>query len=172
MERELLLLGLLRRGDAHGYGLNEFIEQHLTLYADLKKPTAYFLLDKMAREGLVERHAAQVGNRPPRRVYRLTERGVARFLELLRECLSSYTPTRYVADVGLAFADMLPRAETVALLRQQRAGLAQQRAYVEEAAQHGGGALDWVVEHHRRVLQTELQWLDDVIASFETPDDN
>ena len=56
MERELLLLGFLRREQAHGYRLNEFIEREMTACTDIKKPTAYFLLDKMAHEGRGDRH--------------------------------------------------------------------------------------------------------------------
>ena len=48
MERQLLLLGLLRREDMHGYRLNEFIERDMAFCTDVKKPTAYYLLDKLA----------------------------------------------------------------------------------------------------------------------------
>ena len=34
MERELLLLGFLRREQAHGYRLNEFIEREMTACTD------------------------------------------------------------------------------------------------------------------------------------------
>ena len=44
-ERELLLLGLLRRREMHGYQLSEFLDTHLGLFFHLKKATAYNLLD-------------------------------------------------------------------------------------------------------------------------------
>ena len=75
MERELLLLGFLRREQAHGYRLNEFIEREMTACTDIKKPTAYFLLDKMAKQGWITMRETREGNRPPRRVYRLTAKG-------------------------------------------------------------------------------------------------
>jgi len=53
MDRQLLLLGLLRRQEMHGYQLNEFIEEKMHFCIDLKKPTAYYLLDKLAQEGLL-----------------------------------------------------------------------------------------------------------------------
>src|SRR5690242_8184236 len=113
MHRELLLLGLLRKGDMHGYGLNDFIEQYLALCADLKKPTAYALLNRMEEQGWVERHAEQVGKRPPRHIYRLTAVGEAQFQALLRENLAAYHPVRFSADIGLAFADALSAEEVV-----------------------------------------------------------
>ena len=41
MDRELLLLGLLRRSDMHGYQLHEFIERDLATvsYTHLTLPT-------------------------------------------------------------------------------------------------------------------------------------
>ena len=46
-ERELLLLGVLRKREMHGYQLSEFLEAHLGMFFDLKKATAYNLLRKM-----------------------------------------------------------------------------------------------------------------------------
>ena len=90
MERELLLLGFLRREQAHGYRLNEFIEREMTACTDIKKPTAYFLLDKMAKQGWITMRETREGNRPPRRVYRLTAKGEAQYQKLLRENLGSF----------------------------------------------------------------------------------
>jgi DNA-binding PadR family transcriptional regulator len=53
MDRQLLLLGLLRRQEMHGYQLNEFIEEKMHSCIDLKKPTAYYLLDKLAQAVLM-----------------------------------------------------------------------------------------------------------------------
>ncbi|MBK8835593.1 MAG: hypothetical protein IPO29_12335 [Anaerolineae bacterium] len=41
MEREMLLLGLLRNGEMHGYQLNDYIERTPSFCADVKKATAY-----------------------------------------------------------------------------------------------------------------------------------
>ena len=47
MEKKLLLLGLLRSQEMHGYQLNEFIENSLPTCIEIKKPTAYYILNKM-----------------------------------------------------------------------------------------------------------------------------
>src|SRR5512136_568074 len=115
--RELLLLGLLRRQEMHGYQLNEFINQDLASCSDLKKPTAYFLLNKMAERGWITQQQEQEGNRPPRHVYQLTERGEAEFQRLLRHNLATYTPIHFPGDAGLPFLDAIPPQETLALLK-------------------------------------------------------
>ena len=69
MDRQLLLLGLLRREEMHGYQINEFIEEKMHFCIDLKKPTAYYILDKLAQQKYVAVEREQAGNRPPRRSY-------------------------------------------------------------------------------------------------------
>ena len=72
MERKLLLLGILHRHEMHGYQLFEYIDQGLSACTDLTKPTAYYLLNKMAEDGWITEEQVQEGNRPPRKVYHLT----------------------------------------------------------------------------------------------------
>ena len=71
-ERELLLLGLLRKREMHGYQLSEFMETHVGIFFDLKKATAYNLLGKMEGKGWVRSREEQEGKRPPRRVFAIT----------------------------------------------------------------------------------------------------
>ena len=163
MERELLLLGLLREQGMHGYQLLEFVDTQMSQCVDLKKPTAYFLLDKMAAAGWLSLEQGQEGNRPPRHVYRITPEGEATFQRLLRENLGSYLPVRFGSDIGLAFADALPPDEAVALLKQRRAMLAEQLASAQAAPGHPGST-QLIIEHQIYHLTSELDWLDSVIT--------
>jgi DNA-binding PadR family transcriptional regulator len=166
MDRELLLLGLLRHGGLHGYRLNEFINRDLATCTDLKKPTAYHLLGKMAERGwIVVTDEQQEGNRPPRRIYQITEAGEAMFQSLLRQNLAAHTPTRFTGDIGIAFMDALPPDEQAALLAERRAGLAAEL----EALQHTPdsahrGSLALLITHQMRHLTAELAWLDEIAA--------
>jgi DNA-binding PadR family transcriptional regulator len=167
MERELLLLGLLRRQKMHGYQLNEFIERDLAMCTDLKKSTAYFLLDKLVKEGLVAFEQTQEGARPPRRVYHLTEQGEQTFQKLMRESLSIYDPVRFSNDISLLFADALPTAEVLSLLREQQQSLQQQLTTIKAVPPHPG-MLQWVIDHRRVHLESELSWLTGVIGRLES----
>lgn len=163
MERELLLLGLLRRKDMHGYQLHEFIERYMQVCVDLKKPTAYYLLDKLAQAGYVTQSEEREGNRPPRRVYALTEAGEQYFQELLAQNLASYLPARFPGTVGLAFLDALEVGDAAALLQQRRHTLTEHLTHAQAAPPHIG-SLQLVLEHQIAHLQAELVWLDGVIA--------
>ena len=166
MERKLLLLGILRQQEMHGYQLYEFIDRDLSACTDIKKPTAYYLLNKMAEDGWITEQESQDGNRPPRKVYSLTERGEVAFQRLLRENLSSYSPVYFPGDIGLAFLDSLDSQEAAELLEQRRAGLLGGLADLQAAPAHSG-SLQRVLEHRRRHLTAELAWLDEVIAQLK-----
>jgi DNA-binding PadR family transcriptional regulator len=166
MERELLLLGFLRREQAHGYRLNEFIEREMTACTDIKKPTAYFLLNRMAKQGWITMHETREGNRPPRRVYRLTARGEEQYQKLLRENLGSFIPSKFPGDVGLAYADDLDPQEILPLLAQRRIALGAHLDETRQVPEHAG-SLQLLIDHQIRHLEAELNWLDEVIAKFK-----
>jgi DNA-binding PadR family transcriptional regulator len=167
MDDKLLLLGMLRQHQMHGYQLFEFIERDMSTCIDLKKPTAYYLLNRMAQDGWVEERQEQEGNRPPRKVYRLTGQGEAAFQRLLRENLAAYLPPGFAGDIGLAFMDTLEPAEALDLLRQRQAAIAAALSAVEAAPQHQG-SLQWLVEHQLFHLKSELAWLEGLLERLET----
>jgi len=168
VEPKLLLLGLLRQHDMHGYQLYEFIERDLSICTDLKKSTAYFLLGKLAEDGWIEEEQVQEGNRPPRRVYSLTTNGEAEYQRLLRQNLSSYTPAFFSGDAGLAFIDALESQEALGLLKERRGRIAGALAGLNAVPTHAG-SLQLVIDHRRCHLQAELEWLDSLLERLAQP---
>lgn len=162
MEPKLLLLGLLRQQHMHGYQLYEFIERDLAVCTDLKKPTAYYLLGKMAEDGWIAEEQVQEGNRPPRRVYSLTEKGEAEYQRLLRTNLSAHSPAYFPGDAGLAFLDSLDRPEALDLLSLRRNAVAIALDQIQSVPPHQG-SIQLVVDHRRNHLQSELDWIDSLI---------
>lgn len=164
--RQLLLLGLLRRESMHGYRLNEFIEHELSICTDLKKPTAYFLLDKLEQAGWIAvTEAIQDSGRPPRKMYAITAAGEAAFQTLLREHLRELDLSRFTADVGFAFIDALDPAESIPLLEERRAALAAALDEMGAAPPHPG-ALHFVIRQRIAHLQAEYDWLESVIQQL------
>lgn len=162
MERQLLLLGLLRAQAMHGYQLNEVIDSHLGTSVQLKKSTAYDLLKKMAREGWITASEEREGSHPPRRVYAITPAGEAAFQRLLRESLAAYPVAELPGDIGLAFLDALPPEEALTLLHHRRAELGALRDEAMATDDHPG-SLQLVIDHQRWHFASEIEWLDTVI---------
>lgn len=162
---ELLLLGLLDRQRMHGYELHEFLEKRLGFLSDLKKPTAYRLLDKLHGDGLVDRQSERSGNRPERRVYSLTEKGKALFESLLREQLALPDRVSYPSSVSLLFADRLDVVERRELLRKRKLAFEAHRdtlSRILEFHPEGSGAR-LVLDHDLRHIDAEIGWLNETL---------
>jgi DNA-binding PadR family transcriptional regulator len=159
-ERALLLLGILSVQSQHGYQINEFIERNLGRVTDMKKPTAYAILERLAQAGYVSVHTEQEGNRPPRKVYALTPEGERLFLELLRANLAAPERENSAGDVGLMFLDHLAPDEVAELLAQRLARLRAQIAACEQAPRHAHGVgVDLAIERQVVLLRAEYEWL-------------
>lgn len=156
-ERELLLLGLLRQREMHGYQLSEFLEAHLGMFFDLKKATAYNLLRKMEEVDWVTSREEKEGRRPVRRVFTITREGESIFQSLLRKFLPEYRYPAFPANVPVLFLDALPSRERTDLLKTRRAEVTDQLTVLKTHTDHDVHAL---LDHRRRILQAELNWLD------------
>jgi|DewCreStandDraft_5_1066085.scaffolds.fasta_scaffold24460_2 DNA-binding PadR family transcriptional regulator len=170
MNDRLLLLGLLKQGERHGYQLYDFIERNLTICTNLKKPSAYFLLNKMEAEGLISVVETRSGNRPPRKVYHLTAQGEQLFWHLLEENLAQYTPVVFPGDIGIAFLEQLPSERTISLLQRRREAMLAHLAKLDAIPPHHGSA-SLLIQHQIHHLRSELAWLDALIAQLQNPTD-
>lgn len=169
MDRELLLLGLLRRQSMHGYQIQEWISRDLEYCSDLKQATAYNLLKRMADKGWVTTHEEQEGNRPPRTVYQITEDGEAIFQQILRENLAQHTMMRLPDGIGLAFIEAIPPQEAADLLTQRKAAIQNQLDLLSQGhvGGHSQGGLRLILEHQEIHLNAESTWLTHVIQQLK-----
>jgi DNA-binding PadR family transcriptional regulator len=165
MDRQLLLLGLLRNQEMHGYQINEFIDQQMAFCVDLKRSTAYYLLDKLCRDGYVAEEVERAGNRPERRVYRITPAGEAYFQRLLRHNLAAYTPPIYAEDIGVIFQHHLAPEEAARLLQVRRDAILAHRARLEALQATLPADHQHVIEHHILHVDAELAWVDRLLVA-------
>lgn len=166
MDRELLLLGLLRMNEMHGYQINELIDAHLGTSIELKKPTVYKLLGKMLENGWISAREEQEGSYPTRRVYAITPLGEEAFQRLLRESLASYHPSSFLSSVALIYLDALPPEEALTLVQRRRSEVTILFGTLQADEYHQGGfqrLMSLQIKH----LQAELDWLDELIKHLE-----
>jgi DNA-binding PadR family transcriptional regulator len=174
MERELLLLGMLRIEEMHGYQADQLINSHLEPSFQLKKPTMYKLLNKMVDQGWITFREEQEGNYPVRRVYAITSAGEEAFQQLLRQSLADYRPVSF-NDIALAFLDSLPAGEALPLLRRRRESISHHlettRAHDPELGAHQGG-YQLLLLHQIQHLSAELAWMDELLDHLQGADAN
>ncbi len=172
-ERKLLLLGLLRQTEMHGYMLNAHLD--CTVPISLKKPTAYNLLERMEKDGWVQHRDEPTGDRP-RRVFAVTEAGEHAFQDLLRQQLGAFTPDELPGLVSMSLLDALPAPEATQLLKQRRAALEGYRAALTGSEGESGASTGerharstlLALEYILRSLDLETRFLDEVIAAKES----
>jgi DNA-binding PadR family transcriptional regulator len=168
-EHELLLLGLLDQEGMHGYKMHEFLERRLQYVPGLTKATAYRLLDRLYRRGLIDRRVEREGRRPERLVYWITDAGRRRFEELLRRQLALPARPVHPGDVALFFSHRIPIRERIELLRTRLRGLEQERERLSTSlglhAEAGPARL--VMEHSLAHIDTEIEWLSGLISRLE-----
>lgn len=170
VNHRLLVLGLLRMQDMHGYQIAEVIETHFGDSVHIKKPTMYDTLKKLATEDLVDSQEEQEGNRPPRTVYSMTEAGDREFMRLLRKSVTEYTPPHAFEEAGLVFLDALPASEAIQLLSERRDAMKLGTEGRSEVDSHGGAmalAADRLAYH----MRAEIEWLDYALTRLETTTD-
>ena len=165
MEKKLLLLGALRAHEMHGYQLNEMLGQSVGLPIKLTKPNAYKLLNSMAQDGWIRDRTEQEGNRPPRRVYAITDKGEAAFQQMLHDSLAAYSVPEFPSAVSFNFLELLPAAEAITLMQQRRKLIVSHYEEMDEMPAdireaHLGA------EYLYRFYRTEIEWLDEVIAQL------
>ncbi|MFS0784326.1 PadR family transcriptional regulator [Bacillus sp. 1P06AnD] len=163
-QRSLVILGLLMSQSQHGYQINEFIERNLNNITDMKKPTAYATLDKLSRKGYIDEHLEQEGNRPPRKVYTINEKGTAYFYELLLDNLRAPESIHFQGDVGLMFIDHLPIEDTLKALAIRLENSKKLLEQLEKMPDHEEGiGVNLAIKHKWTMLQTEIAFLEETI---------
>ena len=173
----LMILGVLQfKSPAHGYDIRRELESwRAEHWAHVAYGSIYFALNKMADEGLVEVVGVdQVGKRPARTLYAITEAGEAEFQRLVREYWWEQKPTIDPFQVAVAFMHKMPRDELLAVLR-MRAGMLRAMLigfeHVDKMkAIHAPDAPRHIAENFRLAalhMQADLTWIEEAIGKVE-----
>lgn len=164
-ERHLLLLGVLMAQSQHAYRINEFIETNLGRISGMKRATAYALLERLEKRGLVDMDVQSVGNHPPRKVYSITPAGRQKFFDLLQALLVRVDETSSAADIALMFIDYLSVETTVALLQTRREELCSQIEQLRATPSHANApGVDYAIQRKIAILEAELSWLEQTVG--------
>jgi DNA-binding PadR family transcriptional regulator len=166
---ELVVLGLLSDGPAHGYALLDRLrERGMPLWTELGRASVYQALDRLERRGLVQGRAVGGAAGPDRRVMRLTGAGRTLLHAGIEERAGEAGPYDTPAGLALGFLDTLTPSgardavgayehglqERLSALRAARAATADPRAAVLLARQEAlvKADLAWVRSHREALL--------------------
>lgn len=79
---ELCMLHLFSEGDLYGYAL---LQKLYPIFPDIQESALYTILRGLHKEGCLETYRGEKSGGPPRKYYRMTEKGRERYKEILTE---------------------------------------------------------------------------------------
>jgi DNA-binding PadR family transcriptional regulator len=168
---DLLLLGLLHDRPMHGYELYRQIQaEGIDTWFHVSAPGVYYSLRKLRDQGLVAESQQRGGRSSRKSIYRLTDRGRSAFFEAMEAQLANKEETYLDYDLAIYLLNRLPLQRAIPRLEQRQTFLDHQAQEVEAslAAEQDNGSSPLklaILDHKRRYLEMEQNWLTDVIRS-------
>lgn len=172
MRAELLILGVLHRGNFHPYEIKRRLAKAMVeCYTDVDVGTLYYAIRQLAKDGHISAVARErVARGGMRTVYEVTAKGRRRFQDLLRERLEadgSVADTLYSAMLFLHLCDLPTIARLVRdkIARQGEAirKIAVVRKQLGPLLSTGGLRL---LEHLDEQRRLDRRWLQRVLADI------
>jgi DNA-binding PadR family transcriptional regulator len=170
MKAELLILGVLHRGNFHPYEIKRRLTNAMVeCYIDVDVGTLYYAIRQLAQNELIDAVSEErVARGGVRTVYKITARGKRRFQELLLaqfEAEGLVSDSLYSAMLFLHLAD-LPKVEAILRERIERQTkaieeLAALRDHLAPMLSTGGQHL---LEHLDQQRRLDRRWLKTVLA--------
>ena len=78
---EMVVLSKIGAKDSYGYDIYQEISHNMSI----SESTIYPILRKLTKEGLTETYLRESSEGPPRKYFRMTGKGKARFMELRKD---------------------------------------------------------------------------------------
>ena len=130
---EILVLGHLVRGPAHGYEIKQRVSRSIGHTQPLNNNILYPALRRLDELGAVESEVVQQGASPPRRVYRLTEHG----LDVLRGIVEDFPQESALNDgefnTRLAYFELIDPRARLEILRTRGAAVEKLRDHLRHS---------------------------------------
>ncbi|GGS33165.1 GyrI-like domain-containing protein [Actinokineospora fastidiosa] len=166
---ELTVLGLLVEQPRHGYDLERVIEERgMRAWTALGFSSIYYVLDKLAKRGLIEATGAPPSGKS-RVTFRATEAGRELCADATREALATLTPPRPRVLIGMANSPGLPDADVVAGLTKRLAALRGELADVRAARaarEPLPSAASAIFDYGEAMLRADVDWTQATLNAF------
>lgn len=164
---ELAVLGLLKERPMHGYQLSQELGESLGGLWRVSYGSLYPTLRRLERDEAIESEAGDVRGARRKKVYRITPKGEQVFLELLQETPHDTQTEDARFRMRLAFFRYLPPETRIRLLERRQQALQERLARIAESLRvaRGDAYERALVEHNRTVTESDITWLEQLIAA-------
>lgn len=169
--RELLILGILRRGALSAYDMARAVKMHGPLYRALARGNIYEQLAQLEKRSMVvaRTEAAARGPRKTKTVYQLTASGRRRFDSVIAAVFTDPQIPDATFEVACVLLGQFPRERARAFLAQRLAALAAHekrlvRLYGKPEERSGAALL--AMAHATSKVQAEIAWTKTALANL------
>ena len=170
-----VLLGSLIPGPKHGYELSQELEQDLAGVWRIGLSQLYAQLKQLEDARLVTSEMEPQPNRPPRKVYQVTDDGREVFYHWLRQPTPYLRLIRVEFLLRLYFFERLSLPGVEQLVEAQRAVCREQAGRFAQAAAAEEGFRRLVHEFRQGQMEAVMRWLDrclEALPGEPAPDEN
>ena len=166
MSIQKTLLGLLEQGSSHGYDLKRSYDERFGQDRPLAYGQVYASLSRLLKHGLVEAQGVEAGEGPERKLYAITDAGVADVAAWLAEAErpEPYLQTVLYTKVVLALLTDRPASEVLDVQRGAHLRLMRE---LTQRKLDGDLADKLVCDHALFHLEADLRWLELTAARLE-----
>jgi DNA-binding PadR family transcriptional regulator len=170
---EHAMLGLVKLQPRHGYEIAAYFgpDGDLGMVCQLPMSLLYAQLKRLEGLGLIDGTTELQSNRPPRRIYHLTEAGEAEFGRWLDEPVRRIRDIRIDFLLKLFFSARIPDHDTDALLHRQVASCQEYLDVLEERqARTPAESFAYLVNQSRlTAARGTIAWLSEYFGRYPQP---
>src|ERR1700761_4422172 len=173
MKAELLILGVLHRGNFHPYEIKRrLLNAMVECYTDVDVGTLYYAIKQLSKERLISTVSRErVTRGGMRTIYGITDQGRKRFQALLHDCFKEDGPVPSTLYGALLFLHLCDPERVMGLLRDR---LTRQTDLIhkvttlrkEMAPRLGSGGLQ-LLKHLELQRRLDRKWMMQLLAEFE-----
>ncbi len=164
---ELVVLGLLADGPAHGYDLIERLrERSMGFWIEVGKASVYQTLHRLEARGLITGKVQDSNDGPDRRVFRISKAGRDRLGLGMAERFGELAPFETEAGTALGFVHLMSPADARLAADAREAALQDLLAATKDerarmGAEKGGSRVvsNALLERQDALARAELAWL-------------
>lgn len=168
MSSRHFILGLLTQRSMSGYDVKQSLENLCWLIGSPSFGSLYPALHSLSEDGLASMDVIHSGDKPPRKVYTITDKGRKALEEWLHQSMDSETSQKAFL-MRLMLASNLSRPGLIAYLQQRHARVAeyQEALQVQEETSDLGQRLAY--DYGLAIATAELAWLDRMLEKIARP---
>ncbi len=175
-QAEVAVLSLLSEGEAHGYALNEAIEERgFRNWTDIGFSSIYAILNRLEKAKLITSRLNPSEKGPARKLYRLTRLGRSTLKHIIKLYITEPERPRGRVDLGAAYIELLPIEEAIKGLEgyaekmRQRINHLKQLRTEQRPLPFGA---EIIFDHGLVRGQAELAWIESVTRQLKERSEN